>query len=336
MNHKAEFYKKLPSGYIKCLLCPHYCVIPEGGKGICSVRKNEKGTLIAGSYGVVSAMHTDPIEKKPLYHYKPGSKIFSIGSVSCNMKCIFCQNYEISQEFDKYSVLPRYSPGEVVKKALNHKENIGIAFTYNEPTIFFEFMRDISVLAHKEGLKTVMVTNGFINQEPLYELMKFIDAFSVDLKAYTGKFYKEISEAGLEPVKETLKTLKQHNKFFEITYLVVTDLNDDPDDFTKMIDWIYKELGDDIPLHISRYFPYYKLDNDATPLETLSNLFRIAKSRLKYVYLGNVLYGFEGINTNCYKCNYEVITRNGYDVTINGLDKAGNCKKCGTFLSFEM
>jgi len=325
---KASFWNKLENNKTICNLCPHNCVIPVGKRGVCKVRKNINGELFAETYGQICSSGFDPIEKKPLYHFFPGSVIFSVGSIGCNLHCKFCQNWEISQSSpDEYPYLKNASPQEIVRSAVNKKDNIGIAYTYNEPIVWYEYMLDIAKLAKKENLKNVMVTNGYINQKPLEELMEYIDAFSVDLKAFTEDFYKKISFAELHPVKETLRTLRRNNKYFEITNLVITDENDDENDFTEMVKWIAGELGADTVFHISRYFPTYKLTNQPTSVTTLLKFYEIAKEHLNYVYIGNASTE-KGQNTYCPKCGELLIHRSRYSTQVEGLEN-GKCKKCG-------
>jgi pyruvate formate lyase activating enzyme len=285
----ALYFEKLEESKVECLLCPHNCVLKEGKAGICRVRRNVSGELVSENYGKLSALHIDPIEKKPLYHFYPGSKIFSVGSVGCNLKCNFCQNCDISQTgVSDFPWLKDFSAEELVNKAAGISENIGIAFTYNEPTVFFEFMLDSAKLSRQKGLKNVVVSNGFINEIPLNELLPWIDAINIDLKAFTDDFYKKQTQSQLEPVKQALKIIRKSGKHLELTNLVIPGLNDDEIIFKSMVDWIAQELGKDTILHISRYFPRYKSQIPLTSESTLKSLFKIAKEKLRYVYLGNV------------------------------------------------
>ncbi len=326
---EALFYDRLYGEDVKCTLCPHNCVIKDGRRGICRVRKNDDGKLISENYGKICSTHFDPIEKKPLYHYFPGKIIFSVGSLGCNLHCKFCQNYEISQTSVKdYIPLPDSSPERIVSQALQRKDNFGIAYTYNEPVVWYEFMLDTAKLAQKEGLKNVMVTNGFINPVPLEGLLPFIDAFSVDLKAFTDEFYKNYTLSRLEPVLKSIKIIKDSGKHIELTNLVITETNDDVREFMKMTDWIAGEVGEDTVLHISRYFPMYKLNKPATDVSKLLNLYEIARQRLKYVFVGNVRTG-EGQDTVCPGCGKTVISRMGYFTEVTGIDGNGRCTGCG-------
>lgn len=324
----ALYFEKLKDDKVQCTLCPHACTVVPGKTGECGVRRNVSGTLISETYRTVSALHFDPIEKKPLYHFYPGSTILSIGTIGCNLSCSFCQNCNISQA--TLADMPgckNFSPHEVVDMATNHPGNKGIAFTYNEPVIFYEYMMEIAVLAKSGNLKTVMVSNGYINPAPLEELMPFIDAFNIDLKAFTEDFYKNEVHAKLEPVKKTLITLAKNKKHLEVTNLVIPGLNDDRAVFSDMTDWIESELGRNTVLHLSRYFPHHKMSRQATPLSTLADLHEIARKKLPYVYLGNVG-GQEGQTTYCPGCGAVLISRRGYHTRIEGLSRDLKCISC--------
>lgn len=326
---KALFFEQLEKKKVKCILCPHYCNLSDGQAGICLVRKNINGDLFSENYERVSAITPDPIEKKPLYHFYPGNNILSIGSVGCNLKCKFCQNYEISQaSVLDYSFLKSYTSGEIVEMASSQSSNIGVAYTYNEPIIWYEYLFETTKLIHEAGLKNVMVTNGFINPEPLLKIMDLIDAFSVDLKGFTDKFYRNLTSSRLAPVLSSIKQIKTAGKHLEITNLVITGLNDDEKIFTEMIDWIATEIGTDTVLHISRYFPMFKIDNLPTPQSKLEILFKIAKQKLDYVYLGNSK-SKNGQDTFCPECGALNIRRSGYSTTIENIDSTGNCTSCG-------
>jgi pyruvate formate lyase activating enzyme len=329
---EASFYKKL-NGKVNCNLCPHNCVIKDGNTGTCNVRRNTGGQLISENFGVLSAINYDPVEKKPLYHFYPGSVILSIGSYGCNMKCKCCQNWQISQAGTENLYLREsYSAEDVLALARSRSKNIGVAYTYNEPTVWFEFMVETAVLVQGAGLKNVIVSNGFINKEPLLELLKFIDAFNIDLKAFNESFYREVSSARLEPVKDTLKTIAGHKKHLEITNLVVPTLNDSDDEFKKMVDWIAEELGPDTVLHLSRYHPMYRMDIEATGSDTLERLYNIAAGTLNYVFVGNISIK-DCQDTRCSKCKKTVIRRTGYYIDRSGIDKDGKCVFCGNHIA---
>ena len=291
--HRCDYFIQQADQEVECRLCPHFCKIKAGHSGICHVRFNKEGILYSLNYERIVALHLDPIEKKPLYRFHSGSSIFSIGSVGCNMKCSFCQNWQISQAgklTDYFDELPEYAPDYIVQQALSlrSQQNIGIAYTYNEPTVWFEFMRDCARKAHQNKLLNVMVSNGYINAEPLDELLLYIDAFNIDLKGYDEHFYQQLAKAKLSPVLETLKQISNKGKHLEIAYLVIPGMNDDTDQFEAITDWLQTELNPEIVLHLNRYFPTYKLKIDTTPIETLDRLANIARRKLKYVYIGNV------------------------------------------------
>ncbi len=328
MSHIALFYEEKEKKKVKCHLCPHLCLLRSGERGKCDVRMNLDGKLIAENYGLCSAVQIDPIEKKPLYHFCPGSQILSIGSIGCNLKCNFCQNCEISQtSIEQFLKGEFYEPEEIVEMAREFPENLGVAFTYNEPVIYYEFMYDIAPRIKELGKKNVMISNGFVSKEPFDRILPYIDAFNIDLKSFRNSFYKDITGARLRPVKETLKTIRESDKHLEITNLVIPTLNDDPDDFHRMVKWIRDELGKDTVLHLSRYFPAYKSRIPKTPSSVLFSLSEIARQFLNYVYLGNIT-GSESQNTICNRCGRMVILRNGYSVQKAGIDEQGKCIYC--------
>ena len=312
-----------------CQLCPHNCTIRPDAVGICKFRKNINGILYSENYALLSAINFDPIEKKPLYHFFPGAEILSLGSVGCNMKCRCCQNWQISQiSEDDFPYGKSYSPEEIVRTARSRHNNIGVAYTYNEPTIWFEYMLETAKQVHKAGMKNVMVSNGFINPEPLDELTEYVDAFNIDLKAFNDHFYKIQSGARLEPVKRALELLVKKNKHVEITNLVIPTLNDEEYEFTEMISWIAETLGKNIILHLSRYHPMYKLNIRSTDSDTLKRFYKIASEKLNYVYVGNISIN-DCQDTKCIGCGRTVIKRSGYYIDRKGIDKHGRCLHCG-------
>lgn len=327
---EALFFREIGDGKVQCLLCPHLCTLSEGRAGKCGVRRNVNASLVTEIYGKLSAIHYDPIEKKPLYHFHPGNIILSIGSIGCNLSCSFCQNCNISQaDVSGFPWLKDHSPDEIVQMAAGHDNNLGIAFTYNEPTISFEYMLEVSRLAKGMGLKTAMISNGFINADPLLDLLPFMDAFNIDLKAFREEFYKLHTGASLSPVLDTLMLLKEAGKHIEITNLIIPGLNDDPEVFSEMIDWISKELGVYTVLHLSRYFPHHELSKDPTPVDTLKNLFALASKKLHHVYLGNVA-SYKGQQTRCAECGELLIDRAGYHTEVRSITPDTKCKKCGS------
>jgi len=269
---------------VACHLCPHECKMVNGLVGICGVRRNIDGKLYSLVYGETTSVSLDPIEKKPLYHYHSGEYILSMGTKGCNFKCPFCQNWEISQVLE--APTENVTSEWVVKKAREAK-SFGIAYTYNEPFIWYEFVLDTAKLARKERLENVLVTNGYVNPEPLEEMLPFIDAMNIDLKSIDDDFYRKVCRGRVGPVLHTIKRSAE-SCHVELTNLIIPDLNDSDDDLTRLVDWIYDNVGPETPLHFSRYFPCYKLDKPTTPIETLKRAEGIAKKKLKYVHLGNI------------------------------------------------
>jgi pyruvate formate lyase activating enzyme len=283
----AEYWTLMENNGVLCQLCPHRCKIQENKAGICSVRENHGGILIATSYGQISSIALDPIEKKPLYMFKPGKMILSIGSYGCNLRCPFCQNSEISLEYEnRRSNVKFLTPTDVVMLAKETEcdGNIGIAYTYNEPFVGYDFMRDTAQLAHASGLCNIIVTNGYINEEPLEAILPVIDAMNIDLKSYSDDFYKKVG-GDLQTVKNTIALSHKHCHI-EVTMLVIPGENED--DVKELALWL-SSIDREIPLHLSRFYPRYKYDNKIpTPKETLLNMRDIAKNYLKNVFLGNV------------------------------------------------
>jgi pyruvate formate lyase activating enzyme len=327
---EALFYQKADDHQVKCNLCPWYCELKPGQTGVCKVRENIDGLLITHVYNKVAALGTDPIEKKPLYHFFPGKNIFSIGEVGCNLYCTFCQNHQISQCYAKgYKAFHAITSEQILKTALNNKNNIGVAYTYNEPFTFYEFMVDTAKLVKEKNLKNVVVSNGYINPEPLKHILPLIDAFNIDLKGFENDFYKTFTKGKLGPVLETLKIIAANKNHLEITNLVIPGLNNDDKIFEEMVKWIAGELGPHIPFHLSRYFPQYKLILPPTSTEKLNQFYSIAKQYLQHVYLGNVN-DVKHASTRCLNCQALLIERKHYLTKIVQNDFEGTCKACGT------
>ncbi|RLG17720.1 AmmeMemoRadiSam system radical SAM enzyme [Nanoarchaeota archaeon] len=322
---EALFYRKL-NGKVKCTLCPRGCVIAEGKRGFCRVRENREGKLFSLVYGRPVSIAIDPIEKKPLFHFYPGTDFLSYSTVGCNFACKFCQNWEISQASPEDFNVPYVSPERMVELARGTR---GIAHTYTEPTVFYEYAYDISKLAHEVGLVNVFVTNGFTNPRPLRKISKFLDGANIDLKAFDEDFYLKVVSAPLKPVLKSIKLYKKLGIWVELTNLIIPGLNDDPDMIREMVKWIKKNVGSETPLHFSRFYPHYKMgDKPITPVETLERAREIAKEEgLKYVYLGNVPH--EGENTYCWKCGELLVERRGFYVLRNVLTHEKRCPKCG-------
>jgi len=326
---RAKYYTKNDDNSVNCLLCPIKCKIIENKTGFCSARTNKAGELYSLTYGRISGLAFDPIEKKPLYHFYPGKEILSIGSAGCNLKCVFCQNYDISQmRSDEYSQnLQAATSEQLLEFALNRKNNIGIAYTYNEPLINFEFILDTAQLFKKNNLKNVLVSNGYINEAPLNELLPFIDAANIDLKGIGESFYKDNCKAGSPAdILRSIEILFKNNIIIEVTNLIVTGLNDEQSQIRRLVDSVHS-LSPDIPLHFSRYYPRYKYAAEQTAVETLNFAFDYAKTKQKYVYIGNIHSNYAS-NTYCYNCGELLIKRLGYN-TKSYLD-AGRCQKCKT------
>jgi len=328
----SPHFQPLKDGKIQCQLCPRECIVPKGGRGFCGVRENRAGKYYSLVYGNPCAVHVDPVEKKPFYHLLPASTSFSIATAGCNFRCKFCQNWEISQVSpeDTYNYeLPPERVVDLAKKAGSRS----IAYTYVEPTIFYEYMLDTAKLARKEGILNVCHSNGFINPGPLRELCKFLDAANVDLKGFKEDFYGSMTQGRLDPVLRTLKTLKTEGVHVEVTNLVIPAQNDDPDIVGKMCSWIKTELGPDTPVHFSRFYPLYKLRNlPPTPVTTLERNRKIAlEAGLEYAYIGNVP-GHEGERTYCPQCKKLIIFRQGYSIGEVNLNK-GKCRFCGKPIS---
>lgn len=325
---EALFYEKLPQNRVKCTLCPSFCELSDSKYGNCGVRKNVEGTLKTSVYGKISALAADPVEKKPLYHFYPGRKILSVGSYGCNFHCLFCQNYPISQTYQpNLANAKSATPSQIVDNALKISDNIGIAFTYNEPFISYEFMLETAELACEKQLKNVIVSNGYINSDPLEKILPYIHTFNIDLKAFNNDFYKKVCKGELKSVQQSLKTIAKSKSHLEITCLIIPGLNDSEQEFSALIHWVKSELGD-IPLHISRYFPQYKMNTAPTSEIKLGSLYAIARSQLSFVYTGN-LENEKMSATWCPACNTNLISRKGYWIKSKTLTPEGKCPHCG-------
>src|SRR3989339_603912 len=318
-----EVYNK-EKKQVKCNLCPWYCIISDGKVGNCGIRKNVDGKLFSLTYDKFTSVSMDPIEKKPLYHFYPKSEILSLGTLGCNFHCQFCQNFEISQAVFDDTYLKTVTSSDAVALAKQY-HSIGLAYTYNEPLINYEWLKDTMSEAKKYGLKNVLVSNGYINEEPFYNIVENIDAANIDVKSFRDEFYKKICGGKLAPVLRTAEILVKKKKHVEITNLIIPGLNDSDENIADLVDWV-SALGIEIPLHFSRYFPCYKLTINPTPPSTLERARKIALKKLRHVYIGNVVEA-EYNRTYCPQCNQIVIERNGYSTSVVGL-KSGFCKKC--------
>jgi pyruvate formate lyase activating enzyme len=325
---EALLYEEIGDKRVKCNLCAHRCVIADGKLGICNVRENRNGKLYTLVYGQTISQHVDPIEKKPLYHYYPGSTAYSIATPGCNFRCQWCQNWEIAHMPREQGVITGHDapPDKIIADVIaSHSRSI--AYTYTEPTIFFEYTYDIARLAHEAGISNIYVTNGYMTSEMLQMMHPYLDAANVDLKAFREKTYKRYVGSGLQPVLDRLVEMKSLEIWVEVTTLVIPGINDDLDELREIAQFIKRELGPDTPWHLSKFFPHYKMSNiPQTPLQTLNRALEIGKEEgLRYVYLGNV--GGE-TNTACHQCGEILIRRQGYWIPENRL-QAGNCPKCG-------
>lgn len=327
---EAMYYEKLDEGKVRCLLCPRGCRIAPGKKGFCLGRVNEGGSLYAASYARATSAAVDPIEKKPLYHFHPGRGIFSIGTYGCNFACEFCQNFSISQREAPTDELP---PEEVVRLAKG-SNSVGVAYTYNEPLIWFEYVLDTSRLARGAGLVNVLVTNGYVNEEPLRELLPLVDALNVDLKG-DEEFYSRLCKGDPEPVRKTCRLAREAGAHLEVTHLVIPGWNDGEEKLEELSSWVAAELGEGTPVHLSAYFPRHKLQARPTPAGTLGRAREVFLRRLRYVYLGNIL-SREGADTHCASCKALLVERAGYRVRVTGLAPDGKCSSCGAGNGFTV
>lgn len=341
-NHLASYREKLADETIRCILCPHYCILQEGKAGICRTRENFRGELYSLSYGNPCSLSVDPIEKKPLFHFFPGSKIYSLATAGCNFHCLNCQNWSISQaspaELKHYELIPK----DIVSEALRHNTG-SIAFTYTEPTVFYEYILDIAKIAHSNEVKTVLISNGYINEEPLTELSKWLNAANIDLKCFDDTIYRKLTGGKLQPVLDTLKTLQKNGVWLEITNLIIPGWTDSPEMIKAMCEWLADNGFKDTPLHFSRFFPTYKLSQIRPTAESsLVKAREIAeKAGIKYVYIGNIP-DLHGENTSCPACGHRLVEREGYlvkqnDIKINQEEKnplrMGLCRFCGEVIS---
>lgn len=326
--HEARQYEKLAGNTVQCSLCSHRCTIHEGKHGICGVRWNEHGILDAKTYAKISAEAVDPIEKKPLFHYLPGTRSYSLGSIGCNFHCKHCQNWHISRATLEDAHLRTLSPEEGVARAME-SGSASISWTYNEPTIWHEYALDMGTLARQKGLGTVYVTNGYITEEALRELAPMLGAFRVDIKAFTDEFYKKVCGAHLQPVLDSAILARELGMHVETVTLVIPGLNDSMDEQASLIRWVIEHLGPDTPMHFSAFHPDYQMtDRGATPVATLEKIYKAAKELgAKYPYLGNV-YHHQYENTCCPACGTTLIERSGFSSRFVALD-GQQCRSCG-------
>ena len=328
LPRETMFYQKLKDGTVQCGICFRRCIIPESRRGFCRNRENRGGVLYNIVHGRPSAVHIDPVEKEPQFHFLPGSSILCLGTAGCNFRCQQCHNWHLSQRpIEEMEYVYNLAPQEVVEMALK-KDIPTVSFTYNEPISFYEYAYDIAKLAKQKGLKVIWHSNGSINPDPLKELLKYTDAVTIDLKGFTDKFYSDVSQAKLQPVLETLKAIRQSGVYLEIVNLVIPTLNDDSEDIRRMCVWIKENLGTDVILHFTRFSPAHKLTAlPATPIKKLEEAYQIAcQVGLKYVYIGNVP-GHTYNSTFCPNCKKRLIHRMHFAVMGNNIEE-GKCKYC--------
>ena len=331
MNVPGRYFHSLSDGRVQCDVCPRYCALHEGQRGFCFVRAREGEQIVLTTYGRSSGFCVDPIEKKPLNHYLPGTPILSFGTAGCNLSCKFCQNWDISKSREVDTLADAASP-ETIARAAQQLGCRSVAFTYNDPVIFMEYAIDVAQACHELGIKAVSVTAGYMCDEPRRELYKYMDAANVDLKAFTEQFYKQITIGHLQPVLDTLTYLKHETSvWFEITTLLIPGENDSEKEIEELTQWVMTHLGPDVPLHFTAFHPDFKmLDKPPTPPPTLTMARRIAvKNGIRYAYTGNV-HDEEGGSTYCHQCGSRLIGRDWYVMTAWNLTDDGRCKVCGT------
>ena len=330
---KAEFYKKIgPENEVICELCNHHCHIKEGKRGICGVRENRAGVLYSLVYGRLAAEHVDPIEKKPLFNFLPGSSAFSISTVGCNFRCLHCQNYDISQypHLHQGEIAGNEYTAEAVVEQAVQTGCASVCYTYVEPTIFYEFAADCSRLAHERQLKNVLVSNGYMTPEVTRHMAPLLDGINIDIKGFTDDFYKKICRARLQPVLDNVQLMYELGVWVEVTTLIIPGLNDSSDELGDIARFI-KSVSPTIPWHVTAFYPTYKmLDREPTPASTLRKAREIGlREGLHYVYEGNIP-GHGGENTYCPQCGTELISRFGFNIRQNNLTEGeGRCGKCG-------
>ena len=332
-SSKSQFFTLLPDGKLRCEVCPQHCRLNDGQRGFCYVRQRQGDRIVLTCYGMPSGLSVDPIEKKPLYHFLPGSSVLSFGTVGCNLACRFCQNWNLVR-MRNFETTSRLVLPQQIADTAEQSNCISVAFTYNEPTIFIEYAIDCAALCRERNIKTVAVTNGYISNVAAQELYDHIDAANVDLKAFNDNFYKKLCSGSLQPVLDTLVYLVHKTKVWvEITNLIIPGENDDRSELEKMTTWIVKELGPDIPIHFSAFYPAYRMQNhSSTTHAALEQAREIALAAgTKYVYLGNT-HDQEGMKTYCHGCRETVIERKGHVLTSLLLSSEGVCKNCGSVI----
>ncbi len=331
ISHPALYYEK-QEDKVRCLLCPHVCVLAEGKTGICKTRFNQCNELYTKAWGNLCSLSIDPIEKKPLFHFLPGTNTLSVAIEGCTFHCLNCQNFSVSQYGPSINSRFNILPEELVESAVTQNCQ-SISYTYSEPVAFFEYMLETARLAKEKGIKNVMVSNGYINKEPLRELCKYLDAVNVDLKSFDNSMYRKLTGGSLQPVLDSLKTMKENKVWLEITNLIIPDWTDNMQTIREMCKWLFGNGFAEVPIHFSRFHPMYKLDNEAhTPIETILKAGEIAISGgLKFVYAGNMRSNNRE-NTYCSQCGKLLVRRSGFNVLENNMVK-GICKHCSAVIS---
>ena len=327
----TKYWHAIEGGRVQCDLCPRYCKLKEGQRGLCFVRANLDGAIVSTTYGRSSGYCVDPIEKKPLNHFLPGTPVLSFGTAGCNLSCKYCQNWDISKSREFDTLADSASP-EVIAQAAVDLNCRSVAYTYNDPIVFHEYAIDVAKACRERGIKSVAVTSGYVCEEPMKEFYQYMDAANVDLKAFTDEFYHKLSGGHLQPVLDTLKYIKHEtNVWLELTTLLIPGHNDSDRELNEMTEWVVSELGSDVPMHFSAFHPDYKmLDIPPTPLSTLTRAREIAiKNGIRYAYTGNV-HDKSGESTYCHNCGETLIGRDWYRLSEWNLDADGNCKSCGT------
>jgi len=327
----TKYWHRLEDGRVQCDVCPRYCKLHEGQRGLCFVRANHHGQIVLTTYGRSSGYCVDPIEKKPLNHFLPGTPVLSFGTAGCNLACKFCQNWDISKSRELDTLMDQASP-ETIAKAAKELDCRSVAYTYNDPVIFMEYAIDVAIACRELGIKSVAVTAGYICDKPRHEFYQYMDAANVDLKAFTEEFYWKVTGAHLQPVLDTLKYLKHETSvWFEITTLLIPGLNDSEKEIEEMTQWVVENLGPDVPMHFTAFHPDWKMrDIPPTPAATLIKAREIAvKNGVRYAYTGNV-HNEAGDSTYCHHCGTRLIGRDWYNMTAWNLDAQGKCKACGT------
>lgn len=326
---RARFFESAGGSTVRCVLCPRRCEIADGERGYCGVRRNSQGTLFTLVHSRPCSVRSDPIEKKPLFHYRPGTDAFSLATAGCNLECQFCQNWRISQFRPEEVQSIDLPPEQVVRQARDASAR-SLAWTYSEPVVFYEYMYDTSLLARDQGIGRVMISNGFINPDPMNLLLGVLDGVKIDLKSFQNSFYQQLCDGELRPVLDTLRLIHSRGVWLEIVVLIIPTRNDSDSEIRAMARWIIQELGPNVPLHLTRFHPTYRLTNlPRTPVATIERLRQVAlDAGLHYVYLGNVP-GHEGEDTFCHSCHHRLIARDGFILRSNVI-RNGRCPQCNT------